>query len=384
MLMNKIIAINQRYLKHPALLDSMPQSLDLDMLSYFSNLPYEVEIPYMGLMPRVGRNDLPFCNDAIDLLGARMPEYDPGFSMSWSDITDQRALELEKLCTDLDQDLVVQWSGGIDSTCMLSAIIKNFSSTARQRVKIACNWGSVIENPTFYHDYIQGQYVTVDINDQTRNLNDNSLVVGGEIADKISMAMGNLDQNLGVRNKDLFSLPWRTNKHRLHTYLTSETKNPDFADWVITMVANNIESVSVPVETCFDFLWWFSFNYHWYGSILLEWLHHYRHTGQSWAQHRLKFVRWYETVEYQQWSMNNHLGSKYGTRLDSIKQQAKQYIFDLDANEWYLKYKIKISSAGRLSSATTSGPFAVTDDFKVLYIDQDMDLIRQLLPTHLL
>jgi mRNA-degrading endonuclease HigB of HigAB toxin-antitoxin module len=381
--MNKIIAVNQRYLKHPALLDSMPQSLDLDMLSYFSNLPYEVEIPYLGLMPRAGRNDLPFCNDAIDLLGARMPEYDPGFSMSWSDVTDQRALELEKLCTDLDKDLVVQWSGGIDSTCMLSAIIKNFSSTARQRVKIACNWGSVIENPAFYHDYIQGQYVTVDINNQTRNLNDNSLVVGGEIADKISMTMGNLDQNLGVRDKDLFSLPWRSNKHRLHTYLTSVTKNPDFADWFITVVANNIESVLVPVETCFDFLWWSSFNYHWYGSILLEWLHHYRHTGQSWEQHRVKFIRWYETVDYQQWSMNNHLGSKYGTRLDSIKQQAKQYIFDLDANEWYLKYKIKISSAGRVSAATTGGPFAITDDFKVLYIDQDIDLIRQLLPTHL-
>jgi hypothetical protein len=82
--------------------------------------------------------------------------------------------------------------------------------------------------------------------------------------------------------------------------------------------------------------------------------------------------------------MNNHLGSKYGTRLDSIKQQAKQYIFDLDANEWYLKYKIKISSAGRVSAATTGGPFAITDDFKVLYIDQDIDLIQQLLPTHLI
>ena len=382
--MNKIIALNQRYLKHPALSHALPQSLDLDMLAYFSNLPYEVEIPYLGLMPRAGCNDLPFRDDAIDLLGARMPDYDPGFSMSWSDVTDQRALELEKLCTDQDRDLVVQWSGGIDSTCMLSAIIKNFSSVSQQRVKVACNWGSVIENPAFYHNHILGRYVILDINDQTRDLNDNSLVVGGEIADKISMTMGNLDQSLGVRDRDLFSLPWRSNKHRLHSYLTSVTTSQDFADWFITVIAANIESVSVPVETCFDFLWWASFNYHWYGSVLLEWLHHYRHTKQSWSQHRDKFVRWYETAEYQQWAMNNHLGSKYGTRLDLIKQQAKQYIFDLDANQWYLKYKIKISSAGRLSAATMAGPFAITDDFQVLYIDRDIDLIQQLLPTHLL
>jgi hypothetical protein len=139
--------------------------------------------------------------------------------------------------------------------------------------------------------------------------------------------------------------------------------------------------VDVPVETYFDFLWWVNFNYHWHSSVLLEWLYHYNH--QTWNQHQKNFIRWYETDDYQKWSMNNGLGKKYNLGISTVKQSAKQYIYDLDQNKWYRDYKIKVSSTQRRGLSNSTNVFAITDDLRILHVDQDFEEILNLLPNYL-
>jgi hypothetical protein len=81
---------------------------------------------------------------------------------------------------------------------------------------------------------------------------------------------------------------------------------------------------------------------------------------------------------------NNKVGIKYGTNLASLKIVAKKYIYDYTKDQWYFKYKTKQSSAGRRSLITDDLPFAVTDQFDILYLKKDIDKIKQYLPDYIL
>lgn len=376
--MSKIIILNQANLGSKDLEPYLPLSKDLDMLRIFNSIPMEAMVPYVGLMPRQGINNLPLPRLLDQYVNVSMPQYDPKFSLSWGEITDQRSIEIEKLLDDSDQSLTIQWSGGIDSTCIVAAVIKNFKQCNLEKVTIACNWGSIIENPVFYENHIRKNFRCVDINQQTRTAS--GITIGGEIADKLSMSVNNIDQYMGVRNPDLYSKSWKLYPDQLIEYFIKVFNYPDFGIWLFEKISENIDTVDVPVETYFDFMWWINFNYHWHGSVLLEWLYH--HSDLAWDHHQRHFIRWYENDDYQKWSMTNGFGDKYGTGISSIKKQAKQYIFDLDKNAWYRDYKIKISSAGRRGNDPKSNVFAVTDDFRILCLDRDLDEIIDLLPEH--
>ena len=47
-------------------------------------------------------------------------------NLSFDDITNLRALEIESYQSSTGLPIIIFWSGGIDSTLILSAIIKNF------------------------------------------------------------------------------------------------------------------------------------------------------------------------------------------------------------------------------------------------------------------
>jgi hypothetical protein len=376
--MTKIITASQTLLSLPQFKSYIPKNKDLEMMQVFAST---CSIPYFGLMPRSGINNLPLPRLLDQYINIGMPIYDSAFSCTWEEVTDSRAAEIEKMIEDQNWSLTVQWSGGIDSTCILAAIIKNFKPCNFERVNVACNWNSVIEHPLFYQQYVEPNFRCVDIDQQTRCWSDSNLVVGGEIADKLSMSVGNMDQAMGVRNPHLYGKRWKSDPDTLIKYISQIMQCQEFGPWLFEKISESVSTVDVPVETYFDFLWWVNFNYHWHSSVLLEWLYHYNH--QTWNQHQKNFIRWYETDDYQKWSMNNGLGKKYNLGISTVKQSAKQYIYDLDQNKWYRDYKIKVSSTQRRGLSNSTNVFAITDDLRILHVDQDFEEILNLLPNYL-
>jgi len=74
---------------------------------------------------------------------------------------------------------------------------------------------------------------------------------------------------------------------------------------------------------------------------------------------------------------------KHGHNLGSLKHYPKSYIYEYDRNEYYYKYKTKINSSGRNYNNLNQQPFAITDQFEVLSLENNLNCIIELLPGHL-
>lgn len=386
--MTNIIALNQGLINSNSTVKNIiANNRDADMLFKFSTTGYFATSTQLGLMPRHGINNLPFSNHAVDLLDIKMPGYSANFSKSWAEITDRRSIELKSQSLASQRRIVVQWSGGIDSTCIVVSILKNFNKDEREQVLIACNWGSIVENPRFYYDYIVPNFQTVDINQFTqsyRNNYDQYIVINGMPGDVILQSVAGLDLGLHFVDPTLLRKPWKSSPDRLIDYLQTSFECKELGMWFYEKLSDNINSVDVPIETYFDFLWWGGFNYHWTSQIFFEWFANFADGNVSWHNHRNSFVNWYETVDYQLWSMVNNNQEKYGTNLGDFKKASKKYIYEYNRDEWYYKYKLKMGSPGRnQQNARTLGAFAITDEFKILYLDQDFEDICEMLPRYL-
>ena len=90
-----------------------------------------------------------------------MPAYNPYFNKTLEEITDNRAREIAKDIVKTDKKVAVMWSGGIDSTLIIVALIKNLSPTELKNITICCNNYSIIENPIFYKNYINNKFSTI-------------------------------------------------------------------------------------------------------------------------------------------------------------------------------------------------------------------------------
>jgi hypothetical protein len=385
--MTEIVAINHVHLTDPRIspyLQAINQT-DLQMLQKFCAFCRDTSAQQLGLMPRIGVNNLPFHNKFIDLVGASAPTYNPLFADSWSDITDARAKEIEQLILSKNKKLGVFWSGGIDSTCILTAILKNFAASSLELVTVLCTSDSVLENPVFYEKHVKSIFSIANANNTALLNSSDFIIVDGSAADTLLMSMSpSFDVCMSVRQGELLSASWRTNPDTLIDYLGKITQSKTFALWYYETNKTSIESTNVPIETYFDFMWWISFNYDYYNWAVHTWFFMLNHIGINWQEYQSRFVGWYRTDLYQLWAMkNNGEGVKHGTTLGSLKHHPKSYIYEYDSNEYYYRYKTKINSLGRIHSPPSLMPFAITDQFEILYLDKDLDQIVKLLPTHI-
>jgi hypothetical protein len=384
---SKIIALNQRFLNDASLPVTADQSLDAKMLSYFCDQCHRDRVLQVGLMPRAGVNNLPFDNSFVDIVNQPMPNYNPIFNLSWEEVTDQRAKQIEDLIRSHNKKIFVQWSGGIDSTCILVALLKNLDRNSLNQVTVCCTYDSIMEYPWFYEKYLIPNLQIQDLNQQPLHLQhiDNAVLIDGQTADCLTMSMApSLDVNMSVRNGNLLVRNWRTDPDTLINYLAKVTGSRDFAKWYYDRVSQSVESVDVPVETYFDFMWWAGFNYDWVYQTFCQWFYIQRLPNFTWQEFSKKYTPWYTTAEYQLWSMKNvGAWAKHGSTLSSFKRDAKKYCFDYTGDEWYSKYKTKVSSRGRPFQHDSGQPFAITDDFRVLDLTRDLPEILNLWPTHL-
>ena len=366
----------------------MPDSArkDADMLAYFCQSCHEDCVLQVGLMPRVGINNLPFNNDFVQYIGQPMPNYDPGFNLSWQEITDRRAQQIQTLIQTQHKQIYVQWSGGIDSTCILVAMLKNFDRDTLSRVTVCYTYDSILEYSKFYLGHILPNFKTQDLNLVPLDLagQPNALLIDGQTADTLTMSMApSLDINMAVRNSDLLVKDWRTDPDTLILYLSRVTGSREFAQWYYDRIGENIKSVDVPIETYFDFMWWAGFNYDWAYQTFCQWFYLQRSNQLGFKEFSNKYLPWFCNDEYQLWSLT-HVGAwvKHGRGVASFKQDAKHYCYEYTHDEWNWRYKTKVSSRGRPYILDNTLPFAVTDDFRVLGLETDLNEISTLWPSH--
>ena len=372
--MSKIIYLNQKLLSDPRLSTVLEKyNYNWNMFSGIVKLNPGHDSGYI----RAGTNVYPLKNDLVDILNFQMPDYDPAFNLSFSDVTDLRVTQLAKTCNN--KRWLVLWSGGIDSMVILTSILKNLSPVQWANIDIACNRISIYENPKFFYEYIQPNFNIVDSTSLT--LNGSTLikyyVIDGEPADQLYGGFA----SRGFLGESVLK-DWRTDPDELLDYFTQAVDRP-FAEWYYETARANIESVDVPIENYYDFCWWLFFNSTWCSILLRPLQFQTNNAVEGIKSYFDNFIPWFNTQEYQQWSMIHRLGVKYGVNISDRKLASKKYIYEFDHDEYYFHFKTKLQSTSR-QVANNGGYFCLLDDYRRLTLDKDLDLILELLPAHIL
>lgn len=242
---------------------------------------------------------------------------------------------------DSGKQIYLMWSGGIDSTATAVSLLKAMQPAQRERLCVVASDMSLRENPMFYHRFLK-DFDRIDLYrfDPAKIDLDHSIVIDGEGGDQ---TFGSSAANkLFSERPDLIHLPWRTNQDFLHQYWYRK-EIPEFYDFFMHIMTTTIDQTQVPVESLFDFFWWFNFNFK-FDSVM--WRHTLRLSENITDADFPKFAnqvcrRMYATDLMQQWSMSAGAEMKISTAKKRIKWAGRKYIYDFDRNEYYFREKRK-------------------------------------------
>lgn len=372
--MSRIIYVNQKLLHDPRLREFLG-NYNYDWNSFLGVSQWNPGVE--GIYVRAGTNTLPLKNDLVHEMNMGMPAYDPGFAMTFEEITDLRVTTLRQNLWN--RPWIVKWSGGIDSVVIVTSILKNLPRQDWANIKIACNRVSVYEHPKFFYDHILPNFSVIDSNHLELNspeLN-NYYTIVGEPADQLYggyASRGFLGESV-TKN-------WRTDPDELINMFTRAV-DKKFAQWFYEVTRANIESVDVPVETYYDFFWWLFFNFFWM-PVRLRSLHFQTDINvDNFNLYMQNFIHFFNTEEYQRWSLVNRLGTKYAVNIAHRKLASKQYIYNFDHDEYYYRFKTKMESMS-LRTFAYDKTFCLLDDHTRLNLDRDLDQILTLLPEHII
>ncbi len=309
---------------------------------------------------RNGEWSLPWKQKVIP--GFEMPEYDSKFNLSFKEVCDNRALEIKNRI-HTGEKFAVMYSGGIDSTVVLSALIKNLNQTELESIVVCASVDSVIENPLFWSKFIYGKFKVID----SKTVKYDTLIQQGLTpitADEGDCIFGTLMgltlyNNYDYYISDLSPLV----KHRLNLLKNkissgdvhysvyqdlivkhlSINSNPNFGRMLYEKYHWNIQTASVPIYSLHDFFWWLIFNVKYLNCSVRGALYFNDHLDYKTAIYRI--FNWFNGTEYQLWSMvNNNNGQKIQRSIPTYKASARDYIYDLDKNDYYKNFKLKLES----------------------------------------
>lgn len=306
------------------------------------------------LKARTGRFNTPW-NTPLDPL-FKMPEL-KFIPDKLSDIMDERAIELNELAKSTGRKIMIMWSGGIDSTAVLTAFIKNVPAQDLDNFTIVLSGECIIENPVFFEKYIYKKIKVISYLEYCldRNTLDTCINLTGDPADALfgpsfSMYRGYVTEGMHLKpfrfNTRLISEPiYRYGEASINKYACY-----GFQTWYVQKITKNLLEVNPDgVETIADWWWWHYINFKWEYSIWRSLLR--RKAGAAETERltrdQIEFFTkstFFATDRFQLWSYSNLRNHIRGCDPTSHKRDIKEYIYEFDGNEAYCKQKTKVMS----------------------------------------
>jgi hypothetical protein len=288
-----------------------------------------------------------------------------GFNLSYSDVCDKRAAELLAHSDRTGLPLYVLYSGGIDSTVVLTSFMRQREiSKLNEQLVVCMSLDSISENPVFYNNFIRGKLNIVHSDSFAQMFDGKCIVVGGEHNDQVfgsdvvgkvlhyfPMSEINSDYSNGILLK----------------YLKEKGMSDYSAEFWYNMLIWHAKQAPCEIKTNYDLLWWLNFNFKWqtvWFRILLRIdPRYYKNLNQPWLEKH--FHHFFTTEDFQKWSMLNP-DKKIKDDWMSYKFTAKDYIYDFNKDAFYRDNKSKKGSLYRLFTHKNT-PNAITSDWKYHY-----------------
>ena len=272
-----------------------------------------------------------------------LPLLSSSFDRSFADITDERAIDILNSAKSQNKRIGVYWSGGIDSTVMVAAFLKNLNSDDLELVDVFLNQYSLIESPRFFTEFIKGKinYKIANNIGLTDDLLRTHILVDGEPMDKLWMGMMGITF-AGLHGYESLSRPFVENTDDILNFMHQTIAHDDACRW-FEIVESSISENSDLVITTADCLTWMNF-FHITGKVYDRLIY----DDIDFDNFKNSYCPWYKSSEYQQWAWGSSRDEKnLISSLTEYKMIPKEYIFDLTKDEYSLHFKIKMASVMR-------------------------------------
>lgn len=318
-------------------------------------------------VPRNGEWSMPWKQELIP--GFEMPAYDPNFSKSFEQVTDERANQIKAKIHN-GEKFAVMYSGGMDSTLVLTSLLKNLNKEELESVAVCASIHSIIENPDYWNKHIHGKLKLMDSMHHTYDdyigmgyrpitADEGDCIFGTSIGLQlyhnydyyVSELSPTVQENLLKLRHKISSgdVHYSVFKDIIARHLAYNTtpEGLEFGRLLYEKYNHNIQTASVPVHSLHDFFWWLIFDVK-YLNCSVRGAIYFNHTLPI-RQCIDSIENWFNGGEYQNWSMaNNNNGNKIKNTLASYKFVQRQYIYEFDKNDWYFNFKTKLESLSNL------------------------------------
>jgi len=248
--------------------------------------------------------------------------------------------------SQVESTLYVFWSGGVDSTCLLVALIAHASMSERQRITVLLSEGSISEYPAFYRKHIRGQLKCQPASLALHLLGGNHLIVNGEGNDQLfgSDIIAAVIDRFGFER---LSQPYDRN---LFGAFFAEKLGGDYesAKHFVELFERLKAAAPLKLPRNYDLLWFINFALKWQ-TVYARMLAWGTQTKLSNSYLETYYAPFYNTESFQLWSMNN-LDRRIRDGWASYKWPAKELIYEFTKDPDYRDNKRKRNSLAFLTA----------------------------------
>lgn len=250
--------------------------------------------------------------------------------LSFGEVAILQAKHLLQLAQETNKKICVLWSGGIDSTVALVALIRVAQDKNQlEHIEALLSKESIGEFPSFFNKIIQKNinYTLYEpplyplLEDKTK------IFITGEHGDQL---FGSDKAKYYVLSEDAFK-PY---SEILPFMIGRKLGTEKYTQKMIDFLAPQISTSPVPIQTLYDYLWWMNFSQKWqHVSLRLISKSENIELGKD-------VIHFFSSSEFQSWSISNH-HLKIDRAWNTYKQVAKEFINDFFEDEEYYLYKEK-------------------------------------------
>jgi hypothetical protein len=279
----------------------------------------------------------------------------PNHGLSFADCCDQRAVEL----LQLSGNIYVMWSGGIDSTALLVAILKNWPSNELTRITVFCDNNSIKENRNFFRTVINN----FKLLPSTSNLEQYcklGYVINGEMGDQI---FGSDVAGVAVKafGDTAIQADWKVLAPKVFELLSPQYGADCYDNYKNIALESPFE-----LKTTQDFFWFLNFTQKWQNVQFRPLM------VTTWTDPKTyfpKLIPFFNTDYFQVWSIHNQDKKIKDTWL-SYKYTAKEYIIEYTKDNSFIN-KLKIASLPNLLIGKDFH-WSIDEDWNYLTKDETM------------
>ena len=272
-----------------------------------------------------------------------IPTISGNFNKTFKDICYETAQSL----INLNKPISIFWSGGMDSTCLLTTFMELVSDPKQLRVIMTPD--SIDEYPWFYEEKIKSHYDILMHHKFVYRYEPRQSIPGGNFAgDEIFLTGSFGDQLFGsykvMNSFDIKDKSWKEafDNDLLFRVKTGIDWRNDLLckkvvrDFIRDMLPIQLKAAPYEIKTIFDLFWWVNFSIKWQCIV-------FRPLGFNTELTKKKFnqmASFYSAPDFQRWAMLNPDLKEKGTP-ETYKFPMKDVIYDFTKDAHYRDNKTK-------------------------------------------